>query len=113
MQEQLKERRDEQLLFARFKNVAADSLERLSGRIENDDNNNSKLKLGEEEKKRIQNLTGMGLKEGVVAGVLTFIILRRGPIYVGRWVRRRQLAQYQNNNNITCHLHRHHQMDTN
>jgi hypothetical protein len=44
-------------------------------------------------------MTGMGLKEGIAAGILTFVILRRGPIYVGRWVRRRQLAQYQNTNN--------------
>jgi hypothetical protein len=98
MQDQLKERRDEQLLFSRFKNVAADSLERLSTRIEND--NNNKLKLGDEEKKRLQNLTGMGLKEGIVAGILTFVVLRRGPVYIGRWVRRRQLAQYQNNTNM-------------
>jgi hypothetical protein len=52
IQDQLKAREDEQLLFARFKNVAADSLERLSGRVEKryDSNGGDNLQLGDEEK---------------------------------------------------------------
>ena len=29
------------------------------------------------------------MKEGIVAGILSFVVLRRGPVYIGRMVRRR------------------------
>jgi hypothetical protein len=93
VQDQLKQRQEEQLLFARFKNAASNSLDKLSRQIEQ--NGGEKLKMGDEEKKIISNLSGMGLKEGMAAGIVTFIVLRKGPVHIGRWVRRRQLAQYQ------------------
>jgi hypothetical protein len=93
MQDALKRRRDEQNLFARFKNVASDALEQMS-RQEERDGGKKKLQMGEEEARIIRNLNGVGLMEGAAAGVLTFLVLRRGPVYIGRWVRRRQMAQY-------------------
>lgn len=95
MQDALELRRDEQNLFARFKNVAADALEQMSRQEERDGGGaKKKFQMGEEESRIIQNLSGVGLMEGVAAGILTFVVLRRGPIYIGRWVRRRQMAQY-------------------
>eukprot|EP00532_Pseudo-nitzschia_australis_P013403 CAMPEP_0168223180 /NCGR_PEP_ID=MMETSP0140_2-20121125/11159_1 /TAXON_ID=44445 /ORGANISM="Pseudo-nitzschia australis, Strain 10249 10 AB" /LENGTH=409 /DNA_ID=CAMNT_0008153017 /DNA_START=159 /DNA_END=1388 /DNA_ORIENTATION=- len=47
------------------------------------------LKFGEEEQRILSNLTGMGVKEGLFASLASFIILRRGPKYIGRWMQRR------------------------
>ncbi|KAG7366476.1 hypothetical protein IV203_029146 [Nitzschia inconspicua] len=94
VQDALKMRRDEQNLFGRFKNVAADALEQMS-RQEEREGGKKKFQMGEEESKIIQNLNGVGLMEGAAAGMLTFLVLRRGPVLIGRWVRRRQMAQYQ------------------
>lgn len=91
MQVQLNERRDEQLLFERFKSVAANRMNQLSRQVE-DGGGQKSLTMGDEEKRIIANMNGRGLREGVAAGLATFLVLRRGPVYVGRWVRRRQLA---------------------
>ena len=110
MQDQMRERKEEQLLFQRFQNVATLQLEQLSRQVQitkqskaSDDSNgfnidagvahDNDLKLGEEEKKIISNMTGMGLKEGILASIASFIILRRGPKYIGRWVQRRHQHQ--------------------
>lgn len=85
MQERIKERRDEQLLFQRFQTVATRTLDRLSRQSNNDD-----LKLGTEEQRILREMTGMGLKEGILASVASFVILRRGPKYIGRWMQQRQ-----------------------
>jgi hypothetical protein len=87
----LNERRDEQRLFARFKHVAADALEQMS----HQDDDKKKFRMGDKEAQIIQSLHGVGLLEGAAAGILTFFVLRRGPVYIGRWVRKRQMAQYQ------------------
>ncbi|KAL3911013.1 MAG: hypothetical protein SGILL_007451 [Bacillariaceae sp.] len=97
VQGELKDRRDEQNLFARFKNVAADALERMSRQEDEQhyggDVGEKKFQMGTEEARIIQNLNGIGLMEGAAAGVVTFFVLRRGPIYFARYLRRRQMAQ--------------------
>mmetsp|Transcript_23098 Transcript_23098/g.64045 ORF Transcript_23098/g.64045 Transcript_23098/m.64045 type:complete len:359 (-) Transcript_23098:1723-2799(-) len=106
-QDQVRERREEQLLFQRFQKVATVKLEKLSRNfqtpkrakdgnganggfnvdvVENEDDD---LKFGEEEQKILSDLTGIGLKEGILASIASFIVLRRGPTYIGRWIQRR------------------------
>jgi hypothetical protein len=94
MQDQLKERRDERLLFERFQNAATDRLNQLARQAEESkDGGGPRFTMGEEERRLISNMNGMGLKEGVVAGLATFLVLRRGPVYVARWVNRRRQQQ--------------------
>jgi len=117
IQDQMRERREEQLLFQRFQNVATRKLEQVSRQAEitkqiNNNNNNEtsngigggsfdqglgrqveELKMGEEEQKVISRMAGMGLREGILAGIASFVVLRRGPRYIGRWVQRRQQQQ--------------------
>ena len=110
MQDQMKERRDEQLLFQRFQNIATLKLGQLSRQVQitkqdkaSDGGNgfnvdagvahDNELKMGEEEQRIISNMTGMGLREGIAASIASFIILRRGPKYIGRWVQRRRQRQ--------------------
>jgi hypothetical protein len=95
MQDALKLRRDEQNLFARFKNAAIHALEKTSREDEENEGGINNLRMGMEESRIVRNLNGVGMLEGLAAGILTFFVLRRGPVYVGRWVRRRQMAQYQ------------------
>jgi hypothetical protein len=94
LREELDDRWNERLLFERFKNVAVERLNQLSRQAEDgDDGNNSKknaFTMGEEEQRIIASMNGMGLKEGVCAGLVTFLVLRRGPVYFARWIRRRQ-----------------------
>ncbi|MGK3739320.1 MAG: hypothetical protein ACI8RD_012810 [Bacillariaceae sp.] len=94
MQEKLKERRDdsrdEKILFQRFQNVATLKLERMTKQTDSADAGQNELKMGEEEQRIISSMNGMGLKEGVLAGVASFIILRRGPRYIRRWVLQRR-----------------------
>lgn len=88
-------------LLDRFKNVATARLEAMSRQVTagssgsgGGDNGNgsdsTKYEMGEEERKIIRNLQGMGLAQGVAAGLLSFIFLRRGPVYMARWLQRRQ-----------------------
>eukprot|EP00536_Pseudo-nitzschia_multiseries_P012169 jgi/Psemu1/290119/fgenesh1_pg.449_\ len=107
IEHQIRERRDEQLLLKRFQNVATAKLEQLSRKFQtrdqarardgaNDgfsadslDEKGDDFKFGDEEQRILSDLTGMGLKEGILASVASFIILRRGPKYIGRWIQRR------------------------
>lgn len=95
-QERIQERRDEQLLFQRFQTVATRTLDRLSRRSNNDD-----LKFGTEEQRILREMTGMGLKEGILASVASFVVLRRGPKYVGRWMQQRQQRRYNHHHGTT------------
>jgi hypothetical protein len=90
----LNNRRDEQILFARFKNAAVNALEQMS-RQEDNDGDMKKFQMGREESRIIRNLNGVGMIEGLAAGIFTFVVLRKGPLYVGRWFRRRLLSPYQ------------------
>lgn len=97
MQKQLRERKEEILMFERFKNVATSKLEAMTVQSEQA---GTKYQLGEYEKKVLRQMNGMGIKEGIAAGIVTFFVLRRGPIYVARWVYKRRLAQRQSNAHI-------------
>ena len=90
MQRQLKERKEEMLLFERFKRIASLRLEAMTRQSEE---SGVKFQMGEEEKQVFRQMTGMGIKEGIAAGIVTFIVLRRGPIYVARWIYQRRLAK--------------------
>lgn len=90
MQRQLKERKEEMLLFERFKRIASTKLEAMTRQSEE---SGIKFQMGEQEKQVFRQMTGMGIKEGIVAGVVTFLVLRRGPIYVSRWVYQRRMAK--------------------
>ena len=105
-QDQDSERREEQLLFQRFLNVATSKLEQISLQEQtskqasaNDGSNGfdfnagfeqkQNMEMGEEEQKIISRITGMGLREGIFAAIASFVVLRRGPKIIGRWVQRR------------------------
>jgi hypothetical protein len=90
MQEQISQRREEMEFFARFKAIASAKLERL---VRQSEETGTKLKMGQEEQRILYQQNGMGLKEGVAAGIVTFIVLRRGPIYMARWLQKRALQQ--------------------
>ena len=92
MQEQIAQRKEEMELFARFKKIASTKLEQLTRQS---DETGIKLKMGDEEQKILYRQNGMGLKEGVAAGIVTFIVLRKGPIYMSRWLQKRALQQQQ------------------
>ncbi len=98
LQERIRDRREEQQLFQRFQNVATSKLEHLSRQIQTTETadgvgahigSSKKLEFGEEEHKVVRRMASMGLKEGILAGLASFVILRRGPKYIGRWVQRR------------------------
>lgn len=93
LEERMKERAEEQQLFQRFQNVATSKLETLSRTNEQQQSEggfgSKKLEFGEEEQKIVSRMAGMGLREGILAGLASFVILRRGPKYIGRWVQRR------------------------
>lgn len=110
IQDEMRERRDEQLLFQRFQNVATLKLEQISRQVQttkepktiNDANvfdfdavsaHNDELKMGEEEQRIISDMAGVGLREGILASIASFVVLRRGPKYIGRWVQRRRRHQ--------------------
>lgn len=90
MQRQLKERKEEMLLFERFKRIASLQLEAMTRQSEE---SGIKMQMGEQEKQVFRQMTGMGIKEGIAAGIVTFLVLRRGPIYVSRWIYQRRMAK--------------------
>lgn len=90
MQRQLKERKEEMLLFERFKRIASLKLEAMTRQSEE---SGIKFQMGEPEKQVFRQMSGMGIKEGIAAGIVTFLVLRRGPIYVARWVYQRRMAK--------------------
>lgn len=106
MQDQLRQRRDERLFFERFQNAATNGLNRLSLQVEETGNGGggTNFTMGEEEKRMISTMNGMGLKEGVIAGLTTFLVLRRGPVYITRWVSRRRLQQQQQQQQFNSHF---------
>jgi hypothetical protein len=94
MQDTVKLRRDEQNLIARFKSAAVNAIERMS-RQEDNDGGMTNFQMGIEELRIIRSLNCIGIVEGLASGLLTFFVLRRGPVYAGRWVRRRRMVKYQ------------------
>jgi hypothetical protein len=82
----IQRRNEDMALFQRFRTVATAKLERMTSQVEKTDN---PYQLGEEEKQILTQMHGMGLKEGVAAGVVTFLILRKGPIFIGRYLMKR------------------------
>jgi len=92
LKKELNQRKEELLLMDRFKRVATAKLERMARQSEE---SGIKYEMGEREKEALAQMHGMGLKEGIAAGIVTFFVLRRGPIYIGRWVQKRRLAQLQ------------------
>ena len=85
-----RERREEMELFQRFRNLAASRINQLAN--EADDSNDTKLKhqMGQKEQELLLEMNGMGLREGIAAGIVTFVTLRRGPIVLARWLQRRR-----------------------
>lgn len=102
MQKQLKERKEEMLLVDRFKKTATARLEAMARQSEE---TGIKYQMGEREKQIFTQMNGMGIKEGIAAGLVTFFVLRRGPIYISRWVYKRRLAQQQQQQQHQQHTH--------
>ena len=90
LQQQLQHRREEMQLFQRFRMIASKKLEALANQSEK---MGIEYEMGEEEKRIFRQMHGMGLKEGILAGIVTFVILRRGPIVVAQRIHRRQQMQ--------------------
>mmetsp|Transcript_19574 Transcript_19574/g.48743 ORF Transcript_19574/g.48743 Transcript_19574/m.48743 type:complete len:326 (-) Transcript_19574:55-1032(-) len=99
LEDRMRERREEQQLFQRFQSVATAKLELLSRQIQTTEKadgvnthvgpTSKRLEFGEEENKAVARMARMGLREGILASIASFVILRRGPKYIGRWVQRR------------------------
>jgi hypothetical protein len=88
-QEQLDEEEEEELLD-RFYGVAAEKLGRMDRQSEE---TGIEFQHGVKESLVIDQMQDMGLYEGIAAGVLTFIILRRGPLIIGRYVQKSRMQQ--------------------
>eukprot|EP00980_Cylindrotheca_fusiformis_P013048 scaffold3267_cov140-Cylindrotheca_fusiformis.AAC.10 len=73
---------EELALFQRFRSVATARLEKMANMEETD----VSYQMGDEEKRIITQMHGMGLKEGIFAGVATFVLLRKGPLWMGRYI---------------------------
>lgn len=86
---EIKERQEEMQILTRFKDVVTNKLEQMSAEME-DEKQNKVYKMGDHEKKILLQMQGMGLAEGMAAGVATFVLLRRGPIWIGRFIRNRR-----------------------
>lgn len=84
------QKKDEQILFQRFQQVATIKLEQMTKQADSGsyDAGQNELKMGEEEQRIISNMNGMGLKEGILASFVSFLILRRAPISIGRQVQK-------------------------
>ena len=98
-QDALKKRKEEADLLNRFKQVATAKLESMANEAKNNKNADGSSKplytMGKKEQEIVQSLQGMGIKEGMVATVVAFVTLRRGPIYMARWLQRRKNAARQ------------------
>ena len=109
LQKKWKERQEEVLLIERFKNVALERLDQMSREASSSSSSSSSgsshgsnsekqmqsYTLGSEEQKVIRKLNGMGLPQGIGATIVTFIVLRRGPVYMARAIQRRQFQRRQ------------------
>jgi len=90
-QRRYREEREEADIIDRFFLIARSQLHEVADLLENGNPRNpSEYRLGTKEKEEIVRITGMGLVEGVAAGVATFVLLRRGPVMIGRYVARRR-----------------------
>jgi hypothetical protein len=88
--EKIQQHREEKDLLERFKAVAVSKLEKMSKQSKE---TGVKYKISDSEQQVLRKMRGVGVKEGLVAGVLTFITLRRGPVYLTRWLQKRQAMQ--------------------
>mmetsp|Transcript_32104 Transcript_32104/g.78009 ORF Transcript_32104/g.78009 Transcript_32104/m.78009 type:complete len:418 (+) Transcript_32104:18-1271(+) len=86
---EIKERQEEMQVLSRFRNVISNKLEQMSTETEAEQKT---YKMGDHEKKVLMQMQGMGLAEGMAAGVATFLLLRRGPIWIGRFILNRRAA---------------------
>ena len=86
------------LIVSRFRNIAISKLEKMASEVEKSDdldrnsnnNGNKVFVMGEEETRVFTQMHGMGLKEGIAASIFSFLLLRKGPVYIGRWVLKRR-----------------------
>lgn len=94
LEDEFRDRQEEFRLIERFKRVTARRVHQMVQLASNDEND-EKFKMSPSEREAIQSLNGMGLKEGIAASLVTFLVLRRGPIYVARFVYNRRLQSRQ------------------
>jgi hypothetical protein len=93
MQEHVKQRKAEMMLFDRFKKIATSKLESMTRQSKE---SGVPYQMGEQEKQVLRDMQGMGIKEGIAATVVAFLVLRKGPIYISRYIhKRRMMAQRQ------------------
>lgn len=96
-QEQQDQEEEEELLD-RFYGVAADKLGQMDRQS---DETGIEYQQGVKESLVIDQMQDMGLKEGIAAGALTFIILRRGPLIIGRYVQKIRMQNSMRNNGLS------------
>ncbi|KAL3932259.1 MAG: hypothetical protein SGBAC_010929, partial [Bacillariaceae sp.] len=84
---EIKEREEEMEILGRFRNVISNKLEQMTEETEEEQ---KVYKMGDHEKKVLMEMQGMGMKEGIAAGVATFIMLRRGPLWIGKYIIKRR-----------------------
>jgi hypothetical protein len=77
-------------LWNRLRRVCANRLDEMAKNATANDSQGP-YQMGEMEKEMIQQLHVVGVKEGILAGVCTMILLRRGPIILSRYLYQRQM----------------------
>lgn len=85
-----RDRQEEMILLNRFYRVASARLEQLVRQSE-ESGGMEELRMGEAERQIIRSMSSQGVVEGMVAGIVTFGILRKGPLYIARYVHNRNL----------------------
>jgi hypothetical protein len=78
-------------LWSRLGRVCVNRLDEMTKNATATNDPKGAYQMGEMEKEMIQQLHVMGVKEGILAGICTMILLRRGPILFSRYLYQRQM----------------------
>ena len=97
----IRHRREEAILLNRFQRVAQARLEQMMARRQlpsgDEPPGMDEYRMGDAEQRIIHSISGHGVPEGILAGIVTFGILRKGPVYMARYLYRRKQT-FENNN---------------
>ena len=96
----IRHRREEAILLNRFQRVAKARLEQMMARQPpsgDDEAGLDEFRMGDAEQRIFHSISVHGVPEGILAGIVTFGILRKGPVYMARYLYRRKQT-FENNN---------------
>jgi hypothetical protein len=93
----IRHRREEAILLNRFQRVAKARLEQMMARQPpsgDDEAGLDEFRMGDAEQRIFHSISVHGVPEGILAGIVTFGILRKGPVYMARYLyRRKQMVE--------------------